>query len=532
MRLTQGIKTTIQTQLMHAEWKDAGQGWEGTEQPVQLSGWSRQRRGIILRRALKEEEIPKAKKKNIQPEFDFGEAKTPAKNYEYAVLVTSLKEEIFTIGQFYRDRADSENVFDELKNQWSWGSFTTHDLSRCQIMVRHAALIYNWWSLFVRLIIPDRHAEAITSRPLLLYSVGKKTTHAGQTKLTVTSMHRDWEKVKSMFIKVTAFLGWLRANAEQLDWNARWRLILSKVSSSFLGEKILQSPKLEWVKINREGDSVEEKKKWIEAENSRISFQRQCEIIGLPRSSWYYEPCGESSVNLWYMHLIDKEFTRHPFYGVRRMTEWLKGQDYEVNVKRVRWLMRVMGLVPIYPKPRLSLGNKEDKKYPYLLRDLQVTRSNQVWCIDITYIRMAKGFVYLTAVMDWFSRYVLSWKISNSLDVTFCLEALEEALKKGKPDIFNSDQGSQFTSQDFTGRLEKENIRISRDGRGRAFDNIFIERLWRSVKYEEVYIKDYASVPECIRSLREYFRFYNEERLHQALQYKTTLEVHQQSLLN
>lgn len=243
LRLTQGIKTTIQTQLMHAEWKDAGQGWEGTEQPVQLSGWSRQRRGIILRRALKEEEIPKAKKKNIQPEFDFGEAKTPAKNYEYAVLVTSLKEEIFTIGQFYRDRADSENVFDELKNQWSWGSFTTHDLSRCQIMVRHAALIYNWWSLFVRLIIPDRHAEAITSRPLLLYSVGKKTTHAGQTKLTVTSMHRDWEKVKSMFIKVTAFLGWLRANAEQLDWNARWRLILSKVFSSFLGGKILQSPK-------------------------------------------------------------------------------------------------------------------------------------------------------------------------------------------------------------------------------------------------------------------------------------------------
>jgi hypothetical protein len=243
LRLTQGIKTAIKTQLIHSEWRDAGQGWEGTELPIQLSGWSCQRRGIILRRALKEEEIPKAKKKNIQPEFDFGEASPPVKNYEYAVLVTSLKEEIFTIRQFYCDRADSENVFDELKNQWSWGGFTTHDLSRCQIMVRHAALIYNWWSLFVRLIIPDRHAEAITSRPLLLYSVGKKTTHAGQTKITVTSMHRDWEKVKSMFIKVTAFLGWLRTNAEQLDWHARWRLILSKVFSRFLNGRILQAPK-------------------------------------------------------------------------------------------------------------------------------------------------------------------------------------------------------------------------------------------------------------------------------------------------
>jgi putative transposase len=229
------------------------------------------------------------------------------------------------------------------------------------------------------------------------------------------------------------------------------------------------------------------------------------------------------------MRLIDKEFTRHPFYGIRRMTEWLKRQDYAVNRKRVGRLMRLMGLMPIYPKPRLSLGDKESKKYPYLLRELKIAWPNQVWCTDITYIRMPKGFVYLVVVMDWYSRYVLSWKISNSLDTAFCMEALEEALQKGKPEIFNSDQGSQFTSLEFTGRLEKENIRISMDGRGRAFDNIFIERLWRSVKYEEVYIKEYSSVQECVGSLREYFRFYNEERLHQALQYKTTLEVHQQA---
>ena len=242
-RQTPKIKRAIQTLLTQTEWCSAGQGWEGTEMPLQLSGWTCQRRGIILRRELKGDLIRKAKTEDIQQEFDFDEPLMPVKHYEYAILVTSLKEEIFTIAQFYRDRADSENVFDELKNQWSWCGFTTQDLSRCQIMARHAALIYNWWSLFVRLVIPERHAEAITSRPLLLYSVGKQTSHAGQTKLTLTNMHRDWEQVKATLIQVTAFFRWIRSSAEQLDWHARWRLILSKVFHSFLGGRILQPPK-------------------------------------------------------------------------------------------------------------------------------------------------------------------------------------------------------------------------------------------------------------------------------------------------
>jgi putative transposase len=226
------------------------------------------------------------------------------------------------------------------------------------------------------------------------------------------------------------------------------------------------------------------------------------------------------------MELIDQEYTRHPFYGTRRITAWLKLKGYTVNRKRVQRLMRLMGLEGICPKRNLSKGDKEHKIYPYLLKGLEITRSNQVWSTDITYIKMREGFMYLTSVMDWFSRYVLSWKLSNSLEMSFCLEALEEALKKGKPEIFNTDQGVQFTSERYTGCLEEAKIKISMDGRGRALDNIFIERLWRTVKYEEIYLKEYESVKCLYSALREYFEFYNNERPHQSLNYQTPKQVH------
>jgi len=225
------------------------------------------------------------------------------------------------------------------------------------------------------------------------------------------------------------------------------------------------------------------------------------------------------------MGMIDEEYTAHPFYGILRMTAYLREQGYQVNHKRVGRLMGLMGIRAIYPKPRLSKGVDNCEKYPYLLRGVVIQRPNQVWGTDITYIKLRQGFIYLVAVMDWFSRYVLSWEISNSLDSFFCMSALEKALAKGTPEIFNSDQGVQFTSKVFTGRLKEGGIRISQDGRGRFWDNIFIERLWRSVKYEEVYLKDYANVPEAISELSKYFSHYNTQRPHQALGYRTPEKV-------
>jgi putative transposase len=272
--------------------------------------------------------------------------------------------------------------------------------------------------------------------------------------------------------------------------------------------------------------SVADKRQWIEPEHPTLSIQRQCELIGLPRSSWYYQGVPETPHNQHLMNLIDQQFTQTPFYGIRRMTAWLRTQGYRVNHKRVARLMRKMGLDPIYPKPNLSHRADNDRRYPYLLRGLAITVPNQVWSTDITYIRLAQGFIYLVAVIDWFSRYVLSWQVSNTLDVCFCLEALDQALCLGKPVIFNTDQGAQFTSAAFTERLEKSGIRISQDGRGRALDNVFVERLWRSVKYEEVYLKAYASVPEAVLNLDAYFQFYNQQRLHQSLEYQTPESIH------
>lgn len=256
-------------------------------------------------------------------------------------------------------------------------------------------------------------------------------------------------------------------------------------------------------------------------------MERQCELLGLNRSSYYYRKKGsEDAYNLTLMRLIDEEYTRRPFYGSRKLTNWLNVQGYEVNRKRVVRLMRLLGLRAIYPEKKQRSSSPPHKKYPYLLRGVAIEKPNYVWSTDITYIRLQKGFVYLCAVLDWYSRYVLSWRLSTSLETSFCLEALEDALQYGKPKIFNTDQGVQFTNRLFTDRLERDGILVSMDGRGRALDNVFIERLWRTVKYEEVYLKDYRCPVEVRQSLRHYFEFYNHERLHQSLDYHTPAEVH------
>jgi putative transposase len=254
--------------------------------------------------------------------------------------------------------------------------------------------------------------------------------------------------------------------------------------------------------------------------------RRQCELLGLNRSSLYYEPAAETQENLRLMRLLDEEYTAHPFLGSRRLTAWLNEQEEGVNRKRVQRLLRLMGLAAIYPKPRLSVAGKGHKVYPYLLRGVDVTRPDQVWSTDITYIPMAKGFMYLAAIIDWYSRYVVAWRLSNTLDGSFCLEMLEEALGTGQPEVFNTDQGVQFTALAFTGRLETAGVAVSMDGKGRCLDNIFVERLWRSVKYEDVYVRCYETVPELERGLDRYFGYYNEERLHQSLAYQPPARIY------
>ena len=264
----------------------------------------------------------------------------------------------------------------------------------------------------------------------------------------------------------------------------------------------------------------------VEPAYPEISIRRQCELLGVNRASWYYEPAAESEENLWLMRRIDQQYTRAPFYGSRRMAAWLQAQGYDVNRKRVTRLMQLMGIEVVYPKPNLSLAAEGHKIYPYLLKGVEIARVNQVWSTDITYIPMARGFVYLVAVMDWFSRFVLSWVLSLTMELDFCVGALKRALRRGRPEIFNSDQGSQFTSDDFTGELEQRHIAISMDGRGRCLDNIFIERLWRSLKYEEVYLKDYDLVAEAQEGIGRYLRFYNYERLHSSLEYRTPASIY------
>lgn len=265
----------------------------------------------------------------------------------------------------------------------------------------------------------------------------------------------------------------------------------------------------------------------LESKNPRISIKRQCELLSISRTQYYYKPQQESVANVKLMRRIDELYIKHPYYGVKRMTAQLKQETGElINEKRVRRLMRKMGIEAIYRKPNLSRRDKQHKVYPYLLRDVAIERVNQVWSTDITYIPMKHGYMYLTAVIDWHSRYILSWSLSNSLSSESCIEALKMALRHGKPEIFNSDQGSQYTSTDFIEILEGEEISISMDGRGRALDNVFIERFWRTIKYECVYLSEFKDGRELYDVIKNYINFYNNERLHQSLDYRTPSDTY------
>lgn len=271
---------------------------------------------------------------------------------------------------------------------------------------------------------------------------------------------------------------------------------------------------------------VEEKRAMIEPGNKEISIRKQCALAGLNRRSYYNTRQPETDENLMFMKLIDREYTDRPFYGSRRMVQMLKKHKYDVNRKRVQRLMRKMGLEAIYPKRRLSFRGPDSEVFPYLLRNVTIDRPDQVWAADITYIPMKNGFMYLVAIIDWYSRKVISWELSNSLTADFCVRALGKALQQGTPEIFNTDQGCQFGSQEFTKLLKAKGIKISMDGKGRCYDNIFVERFWRTVKYEEVYIKAYRDGYEARQELEKYFLFYNAERPHQSHEYKTPEEVY------
>lgn len=269
-----------------------------------------------------------------------------------------------------------------------------------------------------------------------------------------------------------------------------------------------------------------ERRAWIEPGVAGVSVRRQCELLGLHRSNVYYQPVPEGAENLRLMRLIDEEYLRHPFLGSRRLVLWLAEQRAVVNRKRVQRLLRKMGLQALGPRPRTTQRGAGHTVYPYLLRGVEIVRPNQVWACDITYVPLRQGYLYLTAVMDWFSRCVLAWQLSNSMDVEFCLETLEAALRHGRPEIFNTDQGSQFTSQAFTERLRQESIAISMDGKGRAIDNVMIERLWRTVKYEHIYLKEYETGTDCHEGLTAYFNYYCHERPHQSLSNRTPWQAY------
>ena len=271
----------------------------------------------------------------------------------------------------------------------------------------------------------------------------------------------------------------------------------------------------------------------VQTDRPRLSITRQCELVGIARSSFYYTGKGESPLNLKLIRLIDEQFLETPWYGSRQMARSLRRRSYNVGRKRVRRLMRKMGLVPIYQAPKTSQPHPEHRVYPYLLRNLTIARPNQVWCADITYVPMRRGFLYLVAIMDWSTRAVLSWRLSNTMDPSFCVEALEEALSwYGKPEIFNTDQGSQFTSDDFTQVLKEAGVRISMDGKGRWMDNVFIERLWRSLKYECVYLREFETGFEAQRQIGNWMKYYNQERPHSLFaDDRTPLEVYTQRMV-
>jgi putative transposase len=268
------------------------------------------------------------------------------------------------------------------------------------------------------------------------------------------------------------------------------------------------------------------KRSWIEPHHPQLSIRQQCELLELNRASYYLTLAAESAENLALMRRIDELYLLRPYYGSRRLAQVLGTPRQPINRKRIQRLLRLMGIEAIYPKPRTTRRDQSHKIYPYLLRNLEIVRPNQIWSADITYIPMLRGFMYLVAVIDWYSRFVLAWELSNTLEGSFCVAAIEAARQWGLPEIFNSDQGVQFTSRAMTSRWEEWGVAISMDGRGRALDNVFIERLWRSVKQELIYLHDFATVPALERGLEEYFQFYCHERLHQSLDYRTPADVY------
>src|SRR6266576_3586393 len=279
--------------------------------------------------------------------------------------------------------------------------------------------------------------------------------------------------------------------------------------------------KWSWTFSKKElASSIEDRRRWIDPQHPHLSVQQQCELLGVTRSTYYHRPRPESAENLRLLRRLDELYMDCPFFGSRRMAVTL-----EVNRKRIQRLMRILGIEALYPKPNLSRPAPGHEIYPYLLRGVSIERPNQVWSTDITYIPMHGGFLYLVAVMDWFSRFVLSWELSNTMETGFCLAALDAAFRFGQPEIWNSDQGAQFTSADFLAPLKKRGISISMDGRGRALDNVFIERLWRSLKYELIYPGDFATGQDLFPALENYFHFYNHQRPHQALGYQTPADL-------
>ncbi|MBI5761587.1 MAG: IS3 family transposase [Planctomycetales bacterium] len=282
---------------------------------------------------------------------------------------------------------------------------------------------------------------------------------------------------------------------------------------------------MEFVKKKLPSSAVD-RRHWIEPGHPELSIVQQCELLGLPRSSYYYEPAPESAENLRLMRLIDEQYLTTPFFGSRRMADHLEREGHTVNRKRVQRLMRTMGLEGLFPGRKTTIPAPEHKVYPYLLRGLTIDRPDQVWCNDITYVPVRQGYLYLVAVMDWYSRHVLAWRLSNTLESTFCIEAVTAALARGRPEIFNTDQGSQFTSEAFTSLLTEHRVAVSMDGRGRAMDNVFIERLWRSVKYEDIYLKDYTNGADVNEGLTQWFDLYTYRRPHQGLNSRTPFEVY------
>ena len=360
------------------------------------------------------------------------------------------------------------------------------------------------------------HTAAFKAQVALAALKGDKTVNelAGQFGVHPTLIH-GWKK-HLLGGAEGLFAGTARSRADSAESEARQAELFEQIGRL--------KRELEWVK-KKLPPSAEAKRPLVEPGEAGLSLRRQCELLGLSRASLYYRPAGVSAEDLRLMRLIDEQYTACPFYGSRRMTAWLIRAGEEVNRKRVQRLMRAMGLEASYPRPRLSTAGKGHRIYPYLLRGVAVERPDQVWSTDITYVPMTSGFMYLAATIDWFSRYVIAWRLSNTLDGAFCLEMLEEALSRGKPEVFNTDQGVQFTAA-FTGRLESAGVSVSMDGRGRALDNVFVEGLWRCVKYEDVYLRGYEAVRELERGLGRYFRFYNEERLHQSLGYRPPAEVY------